>query len=81
MRVDPRYIAALVIILVLFMLVGCNTITGEPCSSTYTDPELVQMCEALKLSEQRAAWELQNRQHLQHGAGGCTPNHSTGGCL
>lgn len=21
------------------------------------------------------------RQHMRHGAGGCTPNHSTGGCL
>ncbi len=57
----------LITIILLAALTGCVT----------TEPRYYTQQEVKRMIEQQRDRDL----ILQHGAGGCTPNFSTGGCL
>ena len=64
-----KYLILIVVFITsLLSITGCQT-NGEP--RYYTEDEIRQMFRQ----------ERQREQIRQHGAGGCTPNFSTGGCL
>lgn len=82
-RVRPGYWAIL-LVAVFFAaasLGGCSTQPRTPCSQLYQDKENAMLCEEMRRLERKQDWEWIQRQTMQHGSGGCVPNHSTGGCL
>jgi hypothetical protein len=54
---------------------------GQPMPPVYTQPQVTPQQPFQQPFQQQYQQQRQREQLMQHGAGGCTPNFSTGGCL